>query len=164
MRRKPTISPRREARGTTCMKWQDVRNSMTTEWSQYLSLNKWPSPETHCLFRVMWYERWRDADVWLWPSASEGSDAGLQPCLAKHVTCYLLTSAVVIDVMNRMPPIMHSPTFPGFSMLRRCWRWAHTNASLKPITTIPYWKLRRDTWVIKSRRRWFIRGTTVAWP
>ena len=36
------------------------------------------------------------------------------------------------------------------------------NASRKPITTIPYWRLRKNTWVIKSCRRWFLRGSTVA--
>ena len=33
---------------------------------------------------------------------------------------------------------------------------------MSPITTTPYWRLRRNTWVVTSWRRWFLRGSTVA--
>ena len=33
---------------------------------------------------------------------------------------------------------------------------------MKPITTNPYWRLRKNTWVIKSWRRWLLRGSTIA--
>ena len=42
---------------------------------------KMPILGSHCLFRVLWYECWRDADIWLWASASGSSDAGLQACV-----------------------------------------------------------------------------------
>ena len=35
-------------------------------------------------------------------------------------------------------------------------------ASLKPITSVPYWRLRENTWVIKSWRRWLLRGSKEA--
>ena len=37
---------------------------------------RWSILGNHCLFRVLCYEHWRDADIWLWQRADEISDFG----------------------------------------------------------------------------------------
>ena len=48
---------------------------------EYSRLYRWPILGNLCFFHVLWYQRWRDADTWLWASASGSSDAGLQACV-----------------------------------------------------------------------------------
>ena len=43
--------------------------------------NRWPILGSHCLFHVLWHERWEDADVWLWQSADEIFDSEQQVCV-----------------------------------------------------------------------------------
>ena len=85
-------------------------------------------------------------------------------CLVRQINWYAWAWAGVIAVMKRILPSMQSPKFPAFSVFRRWWLWAERTASMTPITTIPYWRLRRKTWVIKSWKRWPLRGSTVACP
>ena len=42
---------------------------------EYTRQCRWPNPE-HYLFRVLWFERWEDADIWIWKPAREISDLG----------------------------------------------------------------------------------------
>ena len=47
-----------------------------------------PSLENHCLCRVLWYERWEDADILLGQLGDEISDLGPQECLVRPINWY----------------------------------------------------------------------------
>ena len=48
---------------------------------EYLRLYKWPILGNHCLFHVLWNERWEGADIWLWASVDGNFGAGMQACV-----------------------------------------------------------------------------------
>ena len=82
--------------------------------SSFLRLYERPILGNHCLFHVLWYERWEDADIWLWASG----DGNFVP---RWPACVLIDMSLdqreagVTAVIKRILPFMQSPKFPGFS-------------------------------------------------
>ena len=86
--------------------------------SEYLRQFSWPIPGSHCLFRVLRYDYWRDADIWLLHSAEEISDFG-PPCVLPDRLPGTGGQAGVIADIKRILLFMQRPKFPQFSHFRR---------------------------------------------
>ena len=61
-------------------------DSTTSQQGEYPCQCRWPILGSHCLFRVLWYERWGDADIWHWVAAGGSS--------VSCWTCYLICVSV----------------------------------------------------------------------
>ena len=79
-------------------------------------------------------------------------------CPVRHVAWYAWAKAGVIPVMKRILPLIYNHQSFQDSRYFGVDDGHKQMRSMKPNTTIPYWRLRRNTWVIRSCKRWFLRG------